>query len=254
MSDFISKLSRARSGPAARLDDETNISGWKFSVNKTENLELSSDITDHAIESGSIIHDHVVQQPIRITLSGFIGELVYEGPGPIGRALESMGGAVGSIPGMLGPYSPQALSGVAQTIEKANQIAQRAEAYINTAKNAIDKIKSGGKTAQARAYLELEASWKLNDIMTVQTPWQFFERMMIETISVVQEEDSDEISDFTVTLKQITVAKVEETDFSADTFFNSNEIQKAVEQENGLVDGATTDESVYYKLLIGGGK
>lgn len=249
---YITKLAKSRSGTAPRLDDETNISGWKFSVNKSEGINLSMDITDHPIESGSVIHDHAVLEPVRITLSGFVGELVYEGPGPIGRALESMGGAAGAIPGMLGPFSPQALSGLTQTIEKSNQLVRRIESYMDTAKNIKDKIKSGGKSVQARAYQELENSMKLKDILTVQTPWQFFDRMMIEGLSVIQEEDSDEISDFTVTLKQITVAKVEETDFSADTFFNSNEIQKAPEQENGLVDGAKPDESLFYKLIQGG--
>ena len=249
MSDYISKLARSRSGTAARLDEETNISGWKFSVNQREGIELSADITDHAIESGSFIHDHVVNKPVRITLSGFVGELVYEGPGPIGAALESMQGAAGALPGMLGPFSPQALNGVTQTIAKANQVVQRVESYISTAKNAIDKIKSGGKTAQARAFLELENSWKLKDVMTVQTPWQFYDRMMIESISITQEEDSDEISDIAVTLKQITVARVEETDFSADSFFNSNQIQKATAQENGLVDGvAKNRDSVLFQI------
>jgi hypothetical protein len=141
---------------------------------------------------------------------------------------------------------------VTQTIAKANQVVQRIESYISTAKNAIDKIKSGGKTAQARAFLELENSWKLKDVMTVQTPWQFYDRMMIESISITQEEDSDEISDIAVTLKQITVARVEETDFSADSFFNSNQMQKATAQENGLVDGvAKNRDSILFQVAGG---
>lgn len=252
MSDYIALLAKARSGASARLDEETNIAGWKFSVNQRESIELSADITDHAIESGSYIHDHVVNKPVRITLTGFIGELVYKGPGPIGAFVESMNGAIGSIPGMLGPFSPQALQGVTQTIAKANQLVQRVESYIDTAKSALDKIKSGGKTAQARAFAELESLWKLKEILTVQTPWKYYDKMMIESISVTQEEESDEISDFSISLKQITVAKTEETDFSADSFFNSNEIQRAPAQENGLVDGvAQNRDSVLFSVFGG---
>ena len=56
------------------------IGGWMFDIPTGEDIELDADITDHYVESGSFVTDHVVLKPIIITLSGYKGELVYTHP------------------------------------------------------------------------------------------------------------------------------------------------------------------------------
>ena len=55
----------------------TGIAGFKFHVPETEQVQFENEITDHYIETGSTIQDHVAQRPITITLTGLVGDYFY---------------------------------------------------------------------------------------------------------------------------------------------------------------------------------
>ena len=54
----------------------TGIAGFKFHIPQTEQVQFENEITDHYIETGSTIQDHVAQRPI-ITLTGLVGDYFY---------------------------------------------------------------------------------------------------------------------------------------------------------------------------------
>ena len=55
----------------------TGIAGFKFHIPQTEQVQFENEITDHYIETGSTIQDHVAQRPIIITLTGLVGDYFY---------------------------------------------------------------------------------------------------------------------------------------------------------------------------------
>ena len=55
----------------------TGIAGFKFHVPETEQVQFENEITDHYIETGSAIQDHIAQRPITITLTGLVGDYFY---------------------------------------------------------------------------------------------------------------------------------------------------------------------------------
>lgn len=55
----------------------TGIAGFKFHVPETEQVQFENEITDHYIETGSTVQDHVAQRPITITLTGLVGDYFY---------------------------------------------------------------------------------------------------------------------------------------------------------------------------------
>lgn len=55
----------------------TGIAGFKFHVPETEQIQFENEITDHYIETGSAIQDHIAQRPIIITLTGLVGDYFY---------------------------------------------------------------------------------------------------------------------------------------------------------------------------------
>lgn len=55
----------------------TGIAGFKFHIPEREQVDFENEITDHYIESGSAIQDHITQHPIRITLTGLVGDYFY---------------------------------------------------------------------------------------------------------------------------------------------------------------------------------
>lgn len=55
----------------------TGIAGFKFHIPETEQVQFENEITDHYIETGSAIQDHIAQRPITITLTGLVGDYFY---------------------------------------------------------------------------------------------------------------------------------------------------------------------------------
>lgn len=55
----------------------TGIAGFKFHIPQTEQVQFENEITDHYIETGSAIQDHIAQRPITITLTGLVGDYFY---------------------------------------------------------------------------------------------------------------------------------------------------------------------------------
>jgi hypothetical protein len=66
------------------------IGGFVFDIPDNESVQLQSDITDHYTESNSFLNDHIVRKPIILTLSGFVGELVYRSPAGVEGAVQEV--------------------------------------------------------------------------------------------------------------------------------------------------------------------
>ena len=74
--DYVDSKAKALVAPKS----SRGIGGWEFDIPESEQINLSAEITDNVVESGSFISDHVINKPIRLVLSGYKGELVDEPP------------------------------------------------------------------------------------------------------------------------------------------------------------------------------
>jgi hypothetical protein len=81
--------------------------------------------------------------------------------------------------------------------------------------NSFGALGTGSK--QENAYAYFKALWKEGILMGIQTPWEFLTNMAIENITAVQLEDSNFITDFSVTFKQVRIASTLTTAFSSAT-------------------------------------
>ena len=96
------------------------ISGFLFDVPKDEQVTLSYDVTDHFTENNSFLNDHIVRKPIQITLSGWVGELVFEQPDGVAGALSLLNNRLSTVNAYLGDLTP----GFVQTAQRAVSAAQ----------------------------------------------------------------------------------------------------------------------------------
>lgn len=201
----------------------TGIAGFKFHLPQTEAIKLENDITDHYIETNSPIQDHIAQKPITITLTGLVGDYFY---------------SINQIEDMLARVIPT-LTLVKEFLPKISAAASSLKAIKL---NATTKLKSFSnynkaqengafklgatqtviasdfsaldlfalfqqlyklKSAQARAYIFFECLWKSRGLITVETTWKKFNNMAVQSITAKRDNNAD-ITDFSVTLKQIT--------------------------------------------------
>lgn len=226
------------------------IAGFLFDVPDRDSINIDWDITDHFTESNSFLNDHKVKKPIIITLSGFIGELVFRAPEGIEGALQEISNRLETVEAYAGDQTP----GAVQEAQREVQQAQRTVSAIN---QSLDKVQNiigffdGDEpevTAQQKAFIQLNA---LGDqvILSVQTPWQYFDDMTIQSVGFTQDRETNQMTDISVTLKQIRISDTKTVDFDKNQFPIREEVQSAPEEDQGNIIGQEENSSVLFKAF-----
>ena len=213
------------------------ISGWVFDVPETEEVNVEADITDHFMEDNSVIADHIIIKPIIITLTGFKGELVYKKGQGVYNLTSLLQDKLQAVDAYLGKYNPGATQAIQQALSKLNSVQNTVAQQIQKTQNIINQFSYNAKTQQEIAYKQLYSMMKSKQIVTVQTPWQFFDNMIIQNIRPSQDNTTNQESSFTVVLKEWRIAKTTTTLFNNALYSNRNEVQTADKSDAGKQQG-----------------
>ena len=178
-----------------------------FDPRGDEDVVLESEITDNWVEDNSTMQDHIGLKPMTITLTGYVGELKTT-PKTKAQAIAETASTI-----------TQALTPLMPTLTTQSQyIFNRAEEtynIYNKANKTVDRIENTLKESpvpdeasnQQQAFGRFYEMWKTRQLSTVYTPFGAFNSMAIEKVSAKQSEDGVYISEFSVTFKQIRIAK-----------------------------------------------
>lgn len=193
-----------------------------FHYEGEQTLTISSDITDHYVEDNTAVQDQIALKPVVITTNGFIGEL--NNVPPSGLALLKTAADKLTV---IGSYAPQ-LSVTAQVAyneaflayQSATQLANAAVSAFSSISNAIsgdingsgvidsegDLVPGSVQNQQQKYFQQFYGYWVNRTLFTVQTPWAVIENMAIQNLRAIQDAETNVISDFEVTFKQIRYA------------------------------------------------
>lgn len=204
----------------------TGIAGFQFHVPQSEQVRMESEITDHYTDNNSVIQDHIARKPVRITLVGLQGEYFYS-VHQIKDILALVTPTLALVKQFLPKLSPvtmklkteynnQMLSKLATNTsfgnEKELNFTDKLVSSVRTgALNSVDLFKIFQdlyklKSPQTRAFLFFEALWRCEERFTVETSWKRFDNMVIESVLPIRDNNAD-ITDFTVTFKQMYIAQ-----------------------------------------------
>jgi len=175
------------------------IEGFLFDVPLSDNVAMSAQITDHFTEDNSAIQDHIAIDPLKITLTGKIAELVHDNYAAIAFA-----SAVIERLTPLDVFTPQQ----ALEAQKAIAVADQAASAVKSAKNALTDLYgvfSGdpAKNSQQKAFEYFEKAFLGRSLLSVQTPWKTYQNMAIESWSADQDDTNIFETTFTLTFKQM---------------------------------------------------
>lgn len=227
------------------------LSGWEFDVLQDESLSIEADITDHYVESGTYLNDHKVIKPVQITVSGLKGELVYKPPEGLQGQTQELNNKLTEVDAYLGDYTPGMIQEIQRSILIANSAVSRINQNLDRTQNVLSSLSGEGPetTKQQRAYTELKALFNSSQLITVQTPWRYFDSMMITSISCRQGPDSAYYSQISVTLKEIRFANIEINTFDENILPPREEMQISEEQDTGRVQGR--ENSLLFDAAVG---
>jgi len=176
------------------------INGFVFDFLGQEEVTLESDITDHYVEDNYAIQDHIAQRPIKYVAKGYIGELTQMFPNSLLSILTTVQ-TLDAVPGFAPVFS-------AQANQVYNQIAAEGSQVINVVGQAqsLYDLLSGVATSankQQNAFTTFVNFWQKRVSCSIETPWGVLYSMYVERVTPVQQENTQIISEFTVTFKQI---------------------------------------------------
>lgn len=199
---------------AGLVTDHFSISGFIFDYAGEVGSELSADITDHYTEDNAAVQDHVALAPVKVVMRGLIGELRV-GPGQAGLngLLNSLQNSLTSINSYIGGKTPQAITKASKAISKVQNVTTQVSSAVSKERSLYHFFKDGvqSNSRQVGAYIYLKGLWHKRIPVTIETPHQIYENMLIESLKVTQTEDTKYESEFSITLKEIRKAVVVRT-------------------------------------------
>lgn len=248
--------------------------GWVFDIINLHSVSINNNITDNYLENGTAIQDNITHSPKVVTIGGLVGELVFPQKGwqeYENYKVTNKGITVGDKLGQLGSLFPS-VSNKVQAIKQNTAFAINiAEKYAMTAFNAIadflprqanvdffDGTIDYINSRIASVYRDLEYLQANNKSFTIETPFNTFDDMFIQSMTMRQG-DSNYIAELEITFKQVNYADIYFTDKDASKLNQIAQAQRAEEENNGKAQGqkvppsklaqlvGTPDKPEYYK-------
>jgi hypothetical protein len=179
------------------------VGGFLFDIDATQEISLDAEVTDHYTEDNYAIQDHVALRPKMVTLRGYIGELKdmqAQSLLPVLTNIQSLAS--------IGGFMPQFAAQATQVYSKITDVTSKIDSVINQANNVFDIFTNKSTTAnyQQKAYMFFEQLRDSMQLCTVETPYKIFNNMVITSLRAIQKDDTNIISDFAVTFKEIRTA------------------------------------------------
>lgn len=188
------------------------INGFVFDIAEECEISLESEITDHYVEDGTAVQDHIALRPEKVTLRGYVGEIVYNTSGESGfvrQAAEKLTTIASYLP-VVSNYANKIYNDITNINFKKDSFLTSVDKLFDVGGDVYKAYRDINipQDKQGEAFIYFEALRNSRKLLTVQTPYRYYTDMAIETVKIVQDAQTRDGSDVEVTLKKIRFAQV----------------------------------------------
>lgn len=233
-----------------RPSADFGLGGFVWDIEGDSTISLNADITDSYVEDNSAIQDHIAIRPKRVILRNYVGELVNRLDPSSQTGLQKVVQKLTIIDG----YLPQLSAAAAQAKSVYQSLINMGSFTSSGLTNLADstslsdladlwglvKNLTHPQTEQEKAYMYFKALHEQKILVSVQTPHEFMTNMAIETVIAYQDKVTKDISDFTISMKQIRFAKVKTAPFDQSKFDSRSSQQISDTSTGGKLQGTAT--------------
>lgn len=227
------------------------IAGFNLSITKVIKSEIACDITDQYVETNSARQDNIAIKPEKITITGQVGELVYENTKAQSN-LQKLAAKLTTIAG----YLPILTNTMKQLQNGVLADQDGAKGYFDAALgNGIDlyqtfKRLNPPKTNQAKAANYFYALINARQLISFDTPYGFKANFAIENFVISQPEKTAGYSDVEFVLKQFRTVTTKIVPFDPNKYQGRTAGQTAPKVNGGNSQGsAPTDGNAATKAF-----
>lgn len=231
----------------------SGIGGFVFDYEGESTVQAQADITDHYLESNDPVQDHIALKPFRLVLRGFSSELAQKAPAGVVGALSIIQNKLTAVPAYLGKYTPGALLAISRAVTTAQNTVNQINLGLAKVQNIVGFLPGAAphKSKQQKAFAQLVALQQSRQVFTVETPWRYFDSMVIESLSFIQPEETKDWTDVSVTLKQLRFVQVQTVATGDNTFGGRAAFQRQDPTSQGKTQGTPKPTSLLFKAFTG---
>lgn len=193
------------------LTGTVGIAGFVFDISNDAIVELENEITDHYVENGTPIEDHIAMRPERVTLSGYCGEyrnIVNDDKSTLQKVSEKLITVASYLP---------ALNQAAENIyNRSKNKGVESASIMDVVDTGTDLFKAYRSVNipsdnQSEAFIFFEALRNARSTFTIQTPYRYYTDMAIETMRATQSGATKDETSFEITFKKIRIVNTKTT-------------------------------------------
>lgn len=222
----------------------------QFGQANTSSLSLTSQITTHYTEDNYHINDHWALDPIKFTLTGLIGEIIYRPSKNWSNKAEK---AFIDYLKPLGVISPTFDSYTQSAINITNAVEESYRRYENIAKKALRTIgisESVKSTNQEFVISQLKTLRENRQLVTIHTPYGKYTDMAIVAINANQE-NSKYQSSLEIQLQKWRAGESETRSATEEEKSMLAKTQGAITKQHGVIGTTQADSSTMLSKFLG---
>jgi hypothetical protein len=230
---------------------EISIGGFVAGVRIRDNIHFGSSIPEATLEDGSIVQDHIINNPVDITVTGLLGDIDLK-PSPAIDFFIRGNQKAGVITKYLPERTQAQVSKVNSLALSARDIYLKADQMIKDGMEIFQLFKpSESKPLYQQFFDAILQVRNTKQLIRVETTYGVFENMAVEDVMITQEHARSKGFDYSIRFKEIRFA---ETIYSPVDSLASNPSsaingQAQAQVEKGLQAGSSVKESALSKIL-----
>lgn len=206
----IKDLSRQVFGYNNKDDrQKVGIGGYTLDVRISESIQFTSDVPENPVEDGSVIHDHIINKPLQITLDGEVADIKVKSefvPVPLINVVDKTSNFLTTI------------SPIKRTVQQSEKIQKKAQSIADAYNKVNDLLEQGqdlydfftgqkSKTEQDSFFDFMEMVYQNKLLITIEMPFRNYENMRITSLTVIKDNETNQRLKYKISAKEVRIAK-----------------------------------------------
>lgn len=186
--------------------EEIGIGGFTFFARVSDTTDYQTDSPTSTVEDGSYIGDHLINAPIKLTISGDVADIFLPGntPSKSEARLPTVGQTTSFEPGR----TPSQMQWVAQIIDTASDRKREINEQMSSGSN-ISQL--SGNASGAKSYREqfidfIESIHYGKQLVEISMPFRKHDNMAINSVTITRDNQRNALT-FALTASKFRVAK-----------------------------------------------
>lgn len=231
------------------------IGGFNLDVRLDSSINFTMVAPENYVEDGSVINDHIINDPITISISGEVADIHIK-PEFDDFVLETLREKIQFkvINTVLTKQQQQKIQSVVDKVTGALKLVQKGLDIYNRFNNRNEPT-AKYRTIQDDFFDFLELNYINKRLLTIEMPFRNYENMLITSLTITKDNSTNQKLKYSLSAKEIRFAEIAYA--KADVYFDKPSAKPRVKnkttakKDNGVTDTKTVDPSQVKSLGYG---